>query len=186
MQKSSVCCTFCKAAGTMRSRRSSTTGPAMTRGGLTTPRAAARHVPLEGCRGPRSNTFSAPAWSALSGYVCIPAGILTLRGVTGFPGQSRFQKETPCGWWLSDVLCTRPLFFQPGLILCSTLLSGFYFAHIKVVTLACLRNPRQWRWESFIAEKTAKNKNKFLWFVIIRCTRSYVLNRLYPLKSKLN
>lgn len=159
----------------MRSRRRSTTGLAMTRGRLTAPRAAARRVSLEGHRGPRSNTSSVLAQPAFSSYVCIPAGILTLRWVTGFPGQSRFQMRTPCGWWLSGVWCTRPLFFEPGLILCSTLLSGFYFAHTKVVTPACLRNPRQWRWESFIAEKTTKKENKFIGFFIIRWTRSYVL-----------
>lgn len=163
----------------MRSRRSSTTGPAMTRGELTAPAAAARHELLEGHWGPHSNTSSAPAPSAFSGYVCIPARILTFRWVTGSPGRSRF----PRGWWLSGVLCTRPLLFEPGLILCSTLLSGFYFDHIKVVTLACLRNPSQWRWESLIAEKTAKNKNKFLGFVIIGCSRGHVLNRLCPLKN---
>lgn len=120
--KSSARCSFCRAAGTAR-----------------LPKEKHQGLPLE-LQGPCSNTSPCTA-TAFPGYMCIPAGIPALWLSDWAPREEQVSKENSRAG--DGFLCMRPLVSESGLILCSTLLSGFSFACTEVVTPACLRKLRQ-------------------------------------------
>lgn len=140
-------------------RRRSTTGLDTARSGLTAPARAAGGTP-----GTSQQHVLSPCTASLPRlrvHSCGNPGSSLSDWIPRKEQVPKKKKKNPSVQVMVKRRFVHALFIlRARFALFSTLLSGFSFTHTLVVTPACLRNPRQWSWEFFIAGKTATKKIK--------------------------